>query len=56
MWHEWGGRVGKTDGEGPLGECRRRWEYNIKTGREGIGWEGEDWIRVSPDRDVWRVV
>jgi hypothetical protein len=50
------GRVGKTDGKGPLGECRRRWEYNIKIGRERIGWEGEGWIQVAPDRDVWRVV
>ena len=48
--------MGKPDGGGPLAECRLRWEYNIKIGREGLRWEGEDWIQVAPDRDVWRVV
>jgi len=48
--------VGKPDGKVPLAECRRRWEYNIKIGREGLKWEGGDWIQVASDRDVWRVV
>jgi hypothetical protein len=54
MWHEWG-RVGKTDGKGPLREWRCRWEYNIKIGRDGMG-EGEDWVKVALDTNVWRFV
>jgi len=29
--------VGKTEGKGPLGIPRCRWEYNIKSNLKGIG-------------------
>ena len=31
--------VGKTEGTRPLGRHRSRWEDNIKTKRQEVGWE-----------------
>jgi len=42
-------------GERPLGRSRRRWEDNIKKHLK-IGWEGEDWICVAQEKDVWWTV
>jgi hypothetical protein len=36
--------VGKPEGKRPLGRCRHRWE---------VGWEGVDWVHLTPDRDQW---
>ena len=31
--------MGKPEGKRPLGRPRRRWEDNIKTGLQDVGWE-----------------
>jgi len=36
--------IGKPEGGRPLGRPRRRWEYNIKMGRQEVGCGGMDWI------------
>jgi hypothetical protein len=36
----------------PLGKPRCRWEYNIKTDLEEVGW-GMTWIKLAQDRDRW---
>jgi hypothetical protein len=41
--------VGRPEGRRPLGRPRRRWEDNIKTGLQGVGW-GMDWIELAQDR------
>jgi hypothetical protein len=48
--------VGKPEEERPLGRPRRRWEDVIRMDLREIGLGGVDWIRLSPDRDQWRVV
>ena len=35
------GFVGKPDGKRPFGRPRRRWENNIKTDLQAVGWGGE---------------
>jgi hypothetical protein len=62
MWHAWErGRgayrvlVGKSEGKGPLGGPRRRWEDNIKMDLREIGIDGANWIRLAQDRVQWRV-
>jgi hypothetical protein len=39
----------KSEGEGPLGRSRRRWEDN-KMDLEEAGWESVDWIHLARDR------
>jgi hypothetical protein len=36
--------IWKLEGKRPLGRQRRRWEDNIKTDLEKIGFEGVNWI------------
>jgi hypothetical protein len=48
--------VGKPEGKRPLGRPRRRWEDGIRMDLREIGLGGVDWIRLSQDRDRWRVV
>jgi len=62
MWHEWGieeVRIGflvlKAKGKRQLGKPRRRWEDNIKTGVQQIGWDGLDWFDLAQDSVRWRV-
>ena len=43
--------VGKTEGKGPLGRRRRRWEDIIKT-----DWEDVDVVNVAQDRCRWLTV
>jgi hypothetical protein len=38
--------MGKTEGKGPLGRPRRRWEDNIKMSLQ-------DWVKLAEDRDRW---
>jgi hypothetical protein len=48
--------VEKPEGKTPLGRPRRRWEDGIRMDLREIGLGGVDWIRLSQDRDLWRVV
>ena len=45
--------VGKPDGKRPLGKPWRRWEDNIKTYLQQVGYRGMDWIELVQDRDRW---
>jgi hypothetical protein len=45
--------VGKPEGNRPLGRPRRRWEDNIKTYLQEVGYRGTDWIDLAQDRDRW---
>jgi len=40
--------VGKPEVKRPLGSSRRRWEGNIKTDLQVVGW-GIDWIDLAQD-------
>jgi hypothetical protein len=46
-----------VEGRRPLGRPRRRWVDNIKMNvvRE-IGWDGIDWIDLTPNRDQSRAL
>jgi len=49
--------VGKSEGKGPLGSHRRRWEDNIKTDIQEVGCGGGvDWIELAQDGDRWRAL
>jgi 3-oxoacyl-ACP reductase-like protein len=48
--------VGKTEGRGPLGRPRRRWEYNIKMDLQQVGCESMEWIDVAQYRERWRAL
>jgi hypothetical protein len=48
--------VGKTEGNGPLGRPRRKWEGNVIMDLQEAGSEGMDWINVAQDRDRWRAL
>jgi hypothetical protein len=53
MWHAWGGERclqgfdWSTEGKGPLGRPRRRWEDNIRLDLSVIGIDGTNWIRLA---------
>jgi hypothetical protein len=42
--------VGKREGKEPLGRHRNRWEDNIKSNFQEVGW-GMYWIDLTLDRD-----
>jgi hypothetical protein len=46
--------VGRPEGERPLGRPRRKWEDNIKTDLQEVGWGIMDWIEPAQDRYRWR--
>jgi hypothetical protein len=48
--------VGRPEGRRSLGRPRPRWEDNIKTDLQEVGWGGTDWIDMAQDRDWWRAV
>jgi hypothetical protein len=48
--------VGKPERKRPLGRPRRRWEDGIRMDLKETGLGSVDWIRLSQDRDRWRVV
>jgi hypothetical protein len=48
--------VGRPEGRRPLGRPRSRWEDNIKTDLQELGWGGMDWIDMAQDRDRWRAL
>jgi hypothetical protein len=45
-----------SEGKGPRGRRKRRWEYNIRMYLREIGWAGMDWIHLPQDRDQWRAL
>ena len=42
--------VGKREGKRPFGKPRRRWQDNIKTYLQEVGWGSRDWIDLARDR------
>jgi len=48
--------VGKPEERRPLGRPRRRWEDNIKTELQEVGWGLGDWMELAQDRDSWRAL
>jgi hypothetical protein len=48
--------VGKLEGKRPLGRPRHRWEDNIRMDLQEVGWECENWIGLSQDRDRLRAL
>jgi hypothetical protein len=48
--------VGKSDGKGPLGRPRRRWEDNIKMDVQVVGGGRGDWVELAQDRDWWQAL
>ena len=53
-WHRW--RRGEPEGKRPLVRPRRRWENNIKTDPQELGYVGMEWISLAQDRDRWRAL
>jgi hypothetical protein len=43
--------VGKPEGKRPFGRLRRRWKDNIRMGLRAVGWEGEDRMNLTQDRE-----
>jgi hypothetical protein len=44
---------GKLEGKRPLGRPRRRWDCNIKTDIQEVGWgvwTGSSWLRIVTGR------
>jgi hypothetical protein len=63
MWHALDRRgkctrvlVGKPERKRPLERSRRRWEYGIRMDVTEIGWGSVEWIKLTQDRDRWRVL
>jgi hypothetical protein len=48
--------MGRPEGRRPVGRPRRRWEDNIKTDLQEVGWGGMNWIELAEDRDRWRAL
>jgi hypothetical protein len=48
--------VGKSEGKGPLGRPRHRWEDNIKMDLPEVERWRMDWIDLAQGRDTWRAL
>jgi hypothetical protein len=48
--------VGKPEGRRPLGRPRRRRADSIKIDFRKIGWVGVEWVNLTQDRNLWRVL
>jgi hypothetical protein len=48
--------VGKPEGMRPLGRPPCRLDDNIRMDLNEIGWEGVEWMHLTPDRYQWQVV
>jgi hypothetical protein len=44
------------EGKRPLGRPRRKWEDNVGTDLEDMGWDSMDWIDLAEDRDQWHAI
>jgi hypothetical protein len=42
--------IGRSEGKGPLGRPRHRWEDSIEMNLREIGIDGADWIQLAQDR------
>jgi hypothetical protein len=42
---------GKTEGKTPLGRLRLRWEDNIKSRFQEVGWVGVNWFDLPQEID-----
>jgi hypothetical protein len=40
----------------PLGIFRHKWDDDIKTDLQEVGWGAMDWIDVAQDTNGWRVL
>jgi len=52
MWHV----RGRTEVKGRDKRPRHRWKDNIKGDLKELGFEGADWIDLTHDRDMSRVL
>jgi hypothetical protein len=48
--------VGKPERKRPFWRPRHRWEDNIKTDFQEMGYGDMDWIELARDRNGWRVL
>jgi hypothetical protein len=48
--------VGKPGVKRPVERPRRRWEDNIKTDHQELGWRGMNRIELAQDRDRWQAL
>jgi hypothetical protein len=48
--------LGRPEGKRTLRRPRRRWEDNIKLGRQEAGWGGMDWIELAEDKNRLRAL
>jgi hypothetical protein len=48
--------VGKPERKSPLGRPRSRWEDNIKTDLQEVGYGNMDWIEPAQDMDRWQAL
>jgi len=48
--------VGKSEGNGPFGRPRLRWEDNIKIDLQEVEYGVVDWIELVQERDRWRAL
>jgi hypothetical protein len=59
---DWGGErrvrglVGKPEEKRPLGIPKCKWEDNIKTDLQEVGYGDMDWIQLAQDRVSWRAL
>jgi hypothetical protein len=48
--------LGKPEGKRPLEKPRRKWEDNIKTDLQEVGFRGMGWIDLTLDKERWRAL
>jgi hypothetical protein len=48
--------VGKLERKRPPGRHKHRWEDNMKTDLQEVGWGCMDWIYLAQDMYQWRAV